>query len=131
MAQEGMSPTTFTAGADLSALQHTFVKFDTTTAFQVLGAGAGEEMMGVLRNKPASGKAASVDSASGTVVKLKVDGSGVAIVVGDYLKSGAFGVGVKSALDTEKVGAKALQASTAAGDIIAAMLVSPGSERSV
>lgn len=129
MAYGSESPHSFTAGASLALLQHTFVKLD-TTAGQVVGAGAGDQTLGVLANKPASGGAARVDTQAGCIVKLIVDGNAGAIAIGDYLKSDAAGKGVKSDTNLEKAGAIALAASTAAGDTIPAMLLQPGTERS-
>lgn len=49
---------TLVAGADLSAAQYRFVKTDANG--QVVLAGAGEPVTGVLQNKPAAGQAAQV-----------------------------------------------------------------------
>jgi hypothetical protein len=57
---------TLIAGADLSALQYTFVTLN--SAGQVVAPGAGAGVVGVLQNDPASGQAALVDIAGITKV---------------------------------------------------------------
>lgn len=124
---EGLSRS-FKAAADLSAKQHLFVKLD-TTANQIAVAGAGDKILGILEDDPPSGAAGKVRISGGTT-KLVVDGSGTAIAIGDYLKSDASGRGVKTTVDRDKVGAMALAASSAAGDIIEVLVLPPGTERS-
>lgn len=63
MAIEGTKLTwTFVAGADLSAAanQYKFVKLNTTADAVVLAASAGEKVIGVLQDTPASGEACEV-----------------------------------------------------------------------
>lgn len=57
--QEGFKPTGCVAGADLSAKQFYVVKLDSTVN-QVVLAGAGELVYGVLQNKPALAAQATV-----------------------------------------------------------------------
>lgn len=65
--------TTFTAGADLSAKQYTFVKIDNGTSNVVAVSGATDRPIGVLQNAPTAGQAAEVCIVGGT--KVKVGGS--------------------------------------------------------
>lgn len=118
MATYGPEPLkkTFKAAGDLSTKQYTAVKL--SAAETVTTCGAGEAGVGILTNKPAAaGRPASVWVGVG-YAKLKVDGSGTAISAGDYLKSDANGLGVKTTTDNEVIIARALEASSASGDII-------------
>ena len=115
----------YEASADLSASQYCFVKPSTGVAGGVSArmalCGANERTFGVLQTNPnAIGLAGTVRHAGTT--KLKVDGSGTAISVGDPLKSNASGIGVKAGTDKDHVGAIALEASTASGDLIEALI---------
>lgn len=116
----------FTAGADLSAKRYTAVKAD-TTAWQVVAAGAGDAGLGILQNEPTSGKAAEVDMVGAT--RWKVDGNAAAIAPGDFLKSDTNGKGVKTTTDNDQVMARALEASSADGDIITVILLGSGAHR--
>lgn len=77
----------FEAGADLSALQYTFVKHG-ADGKKVVGAGADEKSVGILMNAPKSGEQAEVAVAGGA--KLK---SGGTIGLGASIRSDAAGVG--------------------------------------
>ena len=107
------------AAADLSTHQFKFVTVNSSA--QVALAGAGAAMAGVMQDAPASGVAGSYQIAG--VSRLVTDGSGTSIAAGDYLKSDASGRGVKTTTNGDEVGAMALEASTAAGTIIAVQLV--------
>jgi len=107
----------FVAAADLSAAQHKFVKLATGGKVDV--AGAGDPCVGILQDKPLSGKAGAV-RILGTS-KLSCDGAS-AIAVGDPLKSNASGIGIKAATDKDKAGAIALEAVAAGTAVIAVLL---------
>lgn len=68
------------AGADLSADQYKLVKFDTNG--DVVLAGAGDRVIGVLQNKPVSGAAAVVIASGGALAKC-----GGTVAVGRYVTS--------------------------------------------
>lgn len=116
---------TFDSAADLSTHQFKFVigaaAAGNSQQARVNVAGANGRTIGVLQNKPNAANLGAVVRVSG-MTKLVVDGSGTAITVGLPLKSNASGQGVAAATDKDKVGAIALEASTAAGDIIAALI---------
>lgn len=105
----------YVAGADLSALQYSFVKLH-TTANQVVKCGAGEEMIGILQNAPESGEVAEVAGCDGYYGYLEVVDATVALNV--KLKSDANGKGTIANADKEFFGAKAVQAGTTTLDII-------------
>ncbi len=77
----------FTAGADLSALEHTQVKYGADKS-TVVGCGNDERAIGVLENAPASGEDAIVTVAGGTKVKVGSAGATLGASVG----VGALGV---------------------------------------
>jgi len=110
---------TFTAGADLSSHQFGLVKLD-TTAGQVVVATAASMAIGVLQNKPTSGKLATVRTAPGVITPVRV---GAAVSLNDTLESDADGEAVTLTIDgdgtteTWLVGI-ALAAATAADQII-------------
>ena len=112
----------FKAAGNLSTLQDTFVK--ATAAHTVGGAGAGEKAIGVLKNAPdAAGKAARVQLIGRTQVKVNANSPNIA--VGDWIKSGANGVGVQSTTNKDTVLALALEAASADGVIIEVLLLGP------
>jgi len=82
---------------------------------------AGDTVFGILQNKPAAGNAASVRTEG--ITKWVSDGSGTAIVVGDFVGTGATGKAVKKATANDKVRGIALEASSADGTIIAVYLI--------
>ena len=109
-----------------TSYQYTFVKLSGTTFGNVDKSGAGDPCFGICNNQPKAASAAEV--AIQGVSQLIVDGSGTAIAVGDRLKSDASGRGVKSATNLDNYGAVALEASSAAGDQIAVLIVSMGQQ---
>lgn len=112
----------FVASGDLSALQGTFVKL--SAANTVAGAGAGEKAIGVLINAPgAAGRAATV--ALQGIVEMKVNGNSPNIAAGDWIKSGANGVGVQSTTAKDIVLGIANGAATADGVFIEVLLLGP------
>lgn len=116
---------TVEANADLSASQFTAVKFVAGPSGGVQAraalAAANERAIGVLQNKPNAAGVGAVVRIGGTT-KLKVDGSGTAIVAGDALKADASSRGVKAATDKDKVIAIAMEPSSAANDVIEALI---------
>lgn len=117
----------FEAGADLSAKQYTAVKLDTATAWKVAACGSNEAGIGILQGTPVSGGTAEVDIEG--ITRWKVDGNAGAIAPGDYLKSDANGKGVKTTTDNEFVMARAMELSSADGDIITVKLLGGGAHR--
>ena len=116
--------TTFDAAADLSTHQYKFVIGAAAAAgsqdARVTVAGANGRAIGVLQNKPNAANLAAVVMVSGAS-KLVVDGT-VAIGVGVPLKADASGRGVVAGTDKDKVCAIALEASSAANDIIEVLI---------
>jgi hypothetical protein len=100
----------FVAGADLSALKHTFVKMGTVDG-TVVSCGAGEAAVGVLMEGCLSGQAAAV--AVGRQPKVK---AGEAIERGDKIASGAAGVAVVAETGDYVLGVA--QTSGASGEVI-------------
>ncbi|SCM71512.1 hypothetical protein KL86PLE_100245 [uncultured Pleomorphomonas sp.] len=91
------------AGADLSSSQYLFVKLDANA--QVVVAGAGEDAIGVLQNKPAAGQAATV-----RVGGLSKVVAGAAITAGARVASDASGkakTAVAATVNTSDTGAAA------------------------
>lgn len=118
MAQSvGVLDITFPASGDLSAKQYCFVTLDSNG--QVAACGANGKAIGILQNKPdAQGEAARV-RVLGTS-KLKV---AEACARGKFLTSTAAGLGEVADNAGEFCGAIALEAATAANDIIEALIV--------
>lgn len=101
----------------------TLVKLKTSDPAAVQQSGAGENVFGILQDAVASGKDACV--ATEGVSLCKVDGSGTAIVAGDYLMAGAAGVAVKlagAAGTLRPLVGQACAPSTAAGDLIPVLI---------
>ena len=114
---------TFPAATDLSSYQYCFVNLETDG--QVGMASADEAIIGVLQDDPdAENEAASVCVYG--ISKLVVDGNASAIAPGDKLAADSAGKGVKTTTNTDDYGAIALEASTAAGDIISVLVVPGG-----
>ena len=115
---------TYDAAADLSTHQHKFVvgapQSGTSQQARVNVAGAAARVIGVLQNKPQAANLGAVVRHSGRS-KLVVNGAAGAIAVGDSLISDATGRGVKGTT-AGAVGAIAMEASTAANDIIDALI---------
>lgn len=108
--------------ANEALTEYRFVDTAGTTAAEALKfsiADSTDGPVGIVTNSPASGDPAIVVTV-GQVTLLEVDGSGTAIVAGDYLKpsAGNNGIGIKAATNNDKYGAIALEPSTAAGDKI-------------
>lgn len=95
------------AGADLSALQWTFVKMNTTDR-TVVAAGAGEAAFGVLINDPTLGNAATVVTVGRVIVEVGTGG----LTAGDLVSVDANGEAVTAASADVVVGI-ALEAKSA------------------
>lgn len=110
---------TLKASADLSAKQYHFVSISGTGTVNSTGAGLGA--VGVVQNKPASGEAAEIDCDGVTKVV-----AGAAITPGTEARvmSDANGAAI-TATATNKVLGVALEAATAAGQVIAVKLLAP------
>ena len=111
---------TFVAGADLSALQYTFVKLNSSG--QVVAVAAATDLpIGVLQNNPTSGTEASVLIVGGTKIKASA-----AATLGTTLNFGTSSVGRAANLavtDTTKyVLGVYLEAPAADGNIVAAVV---------
>lgn len=104
---------TLPAAADLSASQFCFVKLDGSANAAL--AGAGEDAIGVLQNKPtALGRAATIENGHGAITKLKV---GDIVAIDADVASDSTGRGV-TAVSGDYILAKAIEASTGANQII-------------
>lgn len=109
------------AAADLSAKQFYAVKI--SGANVALCAAVTDIAVGILRNKPIAGEAASVRQLG--ITEAITDGSGTAIAAGDALGPNASGKLVKVTTADRPVVARALEASTTDGAIIN-VLMTPG-----
>ncbi len=105
------------AGADLSALQYTFVKASTAADDTVLGAAAAtDKIIGVLQNKPTSGQVAEVLL---TGISKMIVGSG-GVTHGAEVTSDGAGKAILNALGQAKAGI-ALQTANA-GETVSVLL---------
>lgn len=96
-AQDDALCKTFEAGENLSAKQFFAVKLNSSG--QVVLAGAGERVIGILQNKPESGAAAKVATVRGTTSKLKFGGS---VTAGDAIKADSAGKGASGTGNLDK-----------------------------
>lgn len=110
----------FTLGEAAADLRELCYRFVTLGSSGVDKTGAGAEIDGILQNKPNLGEGCTVQCVEGVTSKLVVD-AGTDIAIGDFLKSDTNGKGVKAS-GGDVVGAKALQAATADGDIIEVLI---------
>lgn len=111
---------TLLAGADLRALQYTFVKVDSSS--QIVSAAAGGDVLGVLQNTPNTGGAAQV-MVSG-VSKVKCSGT---VTAGLAVKVAASTFGAVNASTSGKGVGIALESGTA-GQIVAVELKDLGTQ---
>lgn len=110
---------TFTAGEDLSAKQYHFVKLNAANSVHVCDA-VTDQILGVLQNAPASGEAANV-----MILGISKLTAGAAIAVGANLSCDADGKGVTVTVGTDTttyVGAVALEAASAADEVISCLI---------
>lgn len=107
------------AGADLSALQYTFVKVNTSAQIVACN-GATDRPLGVLQNKPTSGQAAVVCSIG--VTKIQADAAldeGVLIGTSADGQADAKTPGTDT---TEYIVGQVIGAASAAGGLISALI---------
>lgn len=109
---ENMQTVSLMAGANLAAEQFSFLKIDTSG--NVVLAGLGEDVDGVLVNEPTSGRVAQV--AINGIVKVKCGGT---IAAGAAVASNATGKAI-AATTGQMVAGKALEAGVA-GRIISVL----------
>jgi hypothetical protein len=112
----------FKAGADFRALQFTFVKLDTTQNQVVAATAASDHILGIIKNAPNTGEIANVVLCGGGEGTFKVVASTV-IALGAWLTATTGGQAVTTTADHAFVGAMALEAATAQGDIIEVQLM--------
>ncbi len=106
------------------ATAYTLVKLKTSDPQTVQQSGSGEAVFGILQDT-ATASGQDVQVATSGISLCKVDGSGTAIVAGDYLMAGAAGVAVKlagAAGTLRPLIGQACAPSTAAGDIISVVI---------
>lgn len=109
---------TFPANADFTGKRYHIVKLLTTGRVDI--AGANEDSIGVLQKDEASAQDVPSSVSMLGTIKVKADGSVTPIVIGDRLKSNASGIAVKGGAGADKNLLRALEASSAANDIIEA-----------
>lgn len=93
---------------------------DVSNANQVVVAGANALILGVLNNAPKAGEAADVQGVRGSSAKVL---AGAAITAGDNLQTDSSGRFITATGAAQKVCARAVEAATAAGDLIEAVLL--------
>lgn len=104
------------AGADLSALQYTFVKLD--TAGKVVAASvAGEKVIGVLQNKPTAGQPCEIVH-MGLCAVL----AGAAIASTGTIMTNASGKAIASATTGSTIVGYAVETAAAANEVITAFV---------
>lgn len=113
--QHGFKPTSFKAGADLSAKQFYFVKLDTTVGQVVVCAAATDIPIGILQNKPTSGEEAEIVALG--ISKVSAD---AALAINDQIGTSADGQAdpkVNGTDPTEYVVGRVLTAVSNAGEL--------------
>ena len=111
----------FLAGADLSALQFTFVKQSTSANFTVLSAtAASSPIIGVLQNKPTSAQTAEV-ALPGSVAKVIAGGT---VTAGDRVTATTGGQAITTTTNKDWYAGIALDAAVS-GDLFR-VLLAPG-----
>jgi len=113
MSQSQPRERTFKAAADLSSYQYHFVYLTADQTVNVAGANA--KTVGILQNKPSAAGEAAVVAMPGGTSKLI---AGEAIAVTKMVTAKSDGHGEVADAAGEFVGAMALEAATAANDII-------------
>lgn len=108
------------AARDLSAQQYHTMKLDTAGRVDYASTG----VLGVLQNAPAAAYKEAEIATEGTSL-LVVDGNAGAIAVGAKLGADGSYQGIAVTADTAEYFAIAMEASTAAGDIIEVKLLGP------
>jgi hypothetical protein len=110
----------FKAENDLSAKQYYLVEYSGVDQVDVCDAAA-DRAIGVLQNEPAANQAAKVRLMGISMVVS--DGSGTAIVAGDYLGPNSSGKAVKKATADYSVIGMAMDASTTDGAVIRVLMI--------
>lgn len=86
---------------------------------------AGDIPIGVILNNPVAGGAVELGATPGAIYKVKSDGSGANIAIGDRCGTDASGKLVKKSSDADWYCGIALQASTADGVVIEVLWTGP------
>lgn len=111
------------AGSDLRLKQY-FIMKQTTVADTVdITAATTDIGFGVLQNDPDIGQEATVRTGWGSYSKVSSDGSGTAIVIGDWVGTDNAGHAIKKTTDKDWVLGKAEGSSSALGTIIRVRLM--------
>ena len=112
----GFKTGTLVAGANLSALQYTFVKLNTAGAV-VAASASGEKVIGVLQNKPTSGQVCEIVHLGLCPVK-----AGAAIASTGTIMTNASGAAIASATTGSTIVGYACETAAAANEIITAFV---------
>lgn len=113
---------TFKAENNLTTKQYYFMEYSGVDQVDVCDAAA-DRVIGVLLNEPAANQAALVRIMG--VAPVVSDGSGTAIVAGDYVGSNSSGKAVKKATADYSVAGMAWDSSSVDGKVIRVLLM-PG-----
>ncbi len=113
----GVLNLSFSAEADLSSSQYRLMKLGSSAGQVKACDGVTDTPIGVLQNDPTSGQAASVRVLGTTKVV-----AGAAITRGAFLKTDAQGRAVSTSTDNDPIFGRALEAASAAGEIIEATI---------
>jgi hypothetical protein len=108
------------AGVDLSAAQYYAVKFASTAGAVIKVAGINGTGVGILQNDPTAGQAC-LNAGPGDEAKAVPGTTGIA--AGELLGYDTSGRVVDHTTDNRKLIAQALEASSAAGDIITVLVL--------
>jgi len=112
-----------TSAADLSGYTGRFAKMASATTV-TYAAAATDAIVGIIADGgTASGDPVSIDTRTGVVVDMVVDGNAGPISVGSPLTSNSAGKGIATTTKGDWIGAIALAASTADGDKIRVLKV--------
>ncbi len=106
------------AGADLRAAQYRFVRLD--AAGNVVQASTNERIIGVLQNRPNVNEPCTIIFCGESLLE-----SGGSFAVGAWLRSDATGRAVATTTATDIVGAIALEAANAAGELVRVLVITP------
>lgn len=112
MSQSIEGERTFVAGEDLSSKKYYIAQLDASGNVEV-GESATDLLVGVIQNKPESGKAALIRNAGTSKVVASA-----AIAIGAFVTTTSAGKAVTTTTDKDVVIGRALEAAGADGDII-------------
>ena len=112
----------FQSSTDLSATSNMYklVKLSATEGMIQLVSGTNDRPVGVLVGDPKDQQAAPVVTVPGSKVKVRADGSGTTIAIGDFLGSNTSGMVVKVETDNFFICAQAEQGCATEGMLIEA-----------